>query len=278
MLADLSKRSASSTTFGSYTPYFQYKIGYYRPDYYLYFPKEPFATRYKNEVFNKLQEYSGYDLIRYLEFHYTAYPDKIDFLRFLQYETTERLTQRPKKSLLQKLQYSLEWVRGKQQELSTQAQSNFNGKLEHNVKDLLCQGNSEARQKDMELAARDLSKKLAEYMDQVMARTEEKIESLANSFVTGQIELNNQIHLEKVIQLLILLQTIQAPLKIARGEQLFKKFSATDIASILHLHFEAFKNKRINTLQVKIREAGERLNPGNPKVQKLSAALEDFFY
>lgn len=44
-------------------PYFQYKIGPYQPDQYLYFPKEPFALRYKNEIFNKLHEYTGYDII-----------------------------------------------------------------------------------------------------------------------------------------------------------------------------------------------------------------------
>jgi len=111
-----------------------------------------------------------------------------------------------------------------------------------------------------------------------MTSTEERLETLTGSFVTGNIELNNHNHLEKLLQLFILLQTVQAPPQIARGEQLFKRFSSTDLASILHLHFAAFKNKKINTLQVKIREATERLNPNNPKVQKLTEALQDFFY
>ena len=111
-----------------------------------------------------------------------------------------------------------------------------------------------------------------------MASTEERIEALTGSFVTGNIEMNNHNHLEKVIQLFILLQTVQAPREILKAEQLFKKFSATDIASILHLHFGAFKNKKINTLQVKIREASERLNPNNSKVEKLTRALQEFFY
>lgn len=41
----------------------------------MYFPKEPSAILYKNEIFNKLSEYTGYDIIRYLEFHYAAYED-----------------------------------------------------------------------------------------------------------------------------------------------------------------------------------------------------------
>ncbi len=277
MWADFMSRSFSSST-GNITPYFQYKIGPYQPDYYLYFPKEPFAARYKNEIFNKLQEYSGYDLIEYLEFHYIPYSDKTDFLRFLQYELSERLARSSRKSLQQKLQQVLEWVKEKQQELRLQRESELKGKVDHEVTEVFSKGNIDASQKEVEQAAQALSQKLAGYMEQLLASTEERIESLTSSYVTGHIELNNHNHLEKVIQLFILLQTVQAPLKIARGEQLFRKFSATDMAAILHLHFEAFKDKRINTLQVKIREAGDRLNQDNPKVQKLSAALQDFFY
>lgn len=58
ILADFGRRSVGSTN-EKPTPYFQYRIGNYEPDYYLYFPKEPFRIQYKNEVFNKLREYSG---------------------------------------------------------------------------------------------------------------------------------------------------------------------------------------------------------------------------
>ena len=57
MLADFGNRSAYSKTTGTFIPYFQYKIGAYQPDYYLYFPKEPYIRRYHNEIFNKLYEY-----------------------------------------------------------------------------------------------------------------------------------------------------------------------------------------------------------------------------
>ncbi len=278
MLADFGSRSISPNIQGNFTAYFQYKIGNYQPDYYLYFPKEPFVTRYKNEAFNKLQEYTGYDLIQYLEFHYTAYSDKPDFLRFLQYELSERLMKKSRKSLFQKLQYSLEWVREKQQELQLQRDGVRKEKIDQSVRKMLFQENIETNQKDIEYAAMTITKKLSDCIEQIMASTEHRMESLTSSFITGHIELNNHNHLEKVMQLFILLQTVQAPLKIARAEQMFKRFSATDIASILHLHFEAFKDKKINTLQVKIREATQRLNPSNPKVQKLSAAMQDFFY
>jgi len=54
MLASFGSRSAYSQATGSFVPYFQYKIGIYQADQYLYFPKEPFPLRYKNEIFNKL--------------------------------------------------------------------------------------------------------------------------------------------------------------------------------------------------------------------------------
>lgn len=278
MLADFGSRSTRSNVPGNFTPYFQYKIGRYLPDYFLYFPKEPFVTRYKNEAFNKLQEYSGYDIIKYLEFHYTAYSDKTEFLKFLRYELSERLTGRPRKTFYQKLRYALEWVEERQLELRPQPENVWNGKTAQGGKDRLLQENTEGNQDPAGYPVEAISKKLTDWLEQIMASTEEKMESLTSSFITGHIELNNHNHLEKVIQLFVLLQTVQAPPKMARAEQMFKRFSATDIASMLHLHFEAYKDKRINTLQVKIREATERLNPANPKVQQLSAALQAFFY
>ncbi len=109
MLATFGKRSAYSKAPGSFVPYFQYKIGDYQPDQYLYFPSEQFATRYKNEIFNKLHGYTGYDIIKYLEFHYAAYPDRLDFLHFLHYEIFERLKKQPKDpGLLSTLAWSTE--------------------------------------------------------------------------------------------------------------------------------------------------------------------------
>jgi len=71
----------------SFTPYFQYHIGDYKNDHYLYFKKLPAKGLYTGEVFQKMYEYQGYDLIRYIEFHYGAYEDKVDFLRWLRHET-----------------------------------------------------------------------------------------------------------------------------------------------------------------------------------------------
>jgi hypothetical protein len=111
-----------------------------------------------------------------------------------------------------------------------------------------------------------------------MAETEKGIKGLTESFATGNIELNNHNHEEKLIQLLILLQQVQAPPQQARAEQLFKRFTATDIAAILYLHFEAFRDNKINTLQRKVGDQGVGIKANHPKVKKLTEALQEFFY
>src|SRR5690349_16908868 len=82
ILADLIGISMSSVK-KTFTPYFQYKIGVYQPDYFLYFTSPPNLVRYTNDIYNKLNEYDGYEMVQYLEFHYNGFADKLDFLRFL---------------------------------------------------------------------------------------------------------------------------------------------------------------------------------------------------
>lgn len=62
--------SAAKNTF---IPYFQYKIGVYQRDYYLYF-----AT-----------PYDGYEIIKHIEFHYNAYDNKQTnlFLLYVSFKT-----------------------------------------------------------------------------------------------------------------------------------------------------------------------------------------------
>ena len=57
-------RTSYSAKTKDFAAYFQYKIGAYQPDLYLYFPKQPYLQVYKNEIFNRMHEYEGYDLIR----------------------------------------------------------------------------------------------------------------------------------------------------------------------------------------------------------------------
>src|SRR5579871_6160789 len=77
-----------------YPAYFQYQIGSYEPGYVLWFRQKPSLHLYKMEIFGKMKEYSGYDVIKYVSFHYDAFADKADFLQFLHYEVTVLLKYR----------------------------------------------------------------------------------------------------------------------------------------------------------------------------------------
>ncbi len=273
ILASFGNRSAYSKYAGSFIPYFQYKIGDYHSDQYLYFPKEPFALRYKNEIFNKLHEYTGYDIIRYLEFHYAVYPDQLDFLRFLNYEIFERLKQPIDPGLLS----AQAWVKEKKEELKEGQKEQIRQDIEQVVQEIV-KKQPMASTEEIEHFVALLVEKFTGYMERVTSETERGIRDLTGSFVTGNIELNNRNHEEKLMQVFIILQDIKAPPQVAKAEQLFKRFTASDLAALLRLHFGAFKDNKINTLQHKIGDQNERIKDINPKVKKLNDALQEFFY
>lgn len=282
MLATFGYRSGYSAAPGGFTAYFVYRLGDYEQNFYLYFPKEPFAIRYVNEIFNKLYEYEGFDIIRYLEFHYSLYPDKADFLRFLKYEINDRLKRKGHQQ--RKLNAALEWVTEKQSELHdkirekiSQEQNDLKQELSAGVQSII-QEVGTTKEANTDQQVKILVEKLSGHIDQIMKTADTELRELTNSFSTGSIELNNRNHEMLMIQLLILLKNVQAPSSLQKGEQLFKKFSDTDIAAILALHFEAFKNLKLNTLQGKARSQNELINYKSPKVKQLIQALEDFFY
>jgi hypothetical protein len=274
MLASFGNRSAYTHAPGSFEPYFQYKIGPYQSDEYLYFPKEPFALRYKNEIFNKLHEYTGYDIIRFLEFHYSAYPDHAGFLRFVNYEILERLKKQPKDSALLTAQA---WVTEKLEELKKKRQIEVRQDVVEVVEDIV---NSQptASPAEIERYVTVLVDKFTANMERLTTETERGITDLTGSLIKGNIELNNRNHEEKLIQFFILLQGVKAPAQASTTEQLFKRFSYSDLAALLHLHFEAFKDNKINTLQHKIGDQTALMRPNNPKIKKLTEALQEFFY
>jgi hypothetical protein len=276
MFTTFGNRSPYSANSKALTPYFQYKIGTYQSDYNLYFAKQPSLQIYKNEIFNKMYEYSGYDLIHYLEFHYEAYDNKADFIRFLHYEVSERLKRYSPKTHKLKLQATSDWLQEKKDEYHAQQEKLLRSQIELDVRSTLA--DQATSNLDIDATVKSLSEKLASRLEQVVSDTENKMTSLTDSFPAGNIELNNYNNLEKLVQLYILILSIKAPGEAASENKLFKRFSATDLASILHLHFMAFKDKKFNTVQVKITECGDRLKINNPKVQNLNQALEAFFY
>lgn len=277
MLADFGGRSAYASVPGGFTPYFQYKVGVYEQDYYLYFPKEPFARRYINEIFNKLWEYNGYDIVRYLEFHYNAYNNKTDFLRFLQVELSGRMNFKISHSRHLKLQSALNWVEEKQQEYKKEQEEKLQTEIQSGVREIV-QNHPAASATETDEQIRTLTQKLTAYTEEIMTATEKGIRDLTGSLTTGNIQLNNRKHEDKIMQLFIILQCVQAPPQVAKAEQLFKKFPTTDIAAILHLHFEAFKEKKLNTLQKNVGNMAEQIHFNQPAIEKLNKALQDFFY
>ena len=274
MIADLFGRSAYSKKPGSFIPFFLYKIGNNRPeDYHLFFPREPFALRYYNEIFNKLSTFQPFDIVAYLEFHYAAYPNKHDFLKFLLYEISDRLKRSIKQAHRSKLESAKGWVTEKLEEIRKNQQAELKREIAAGVREFFPVGQAMTK-KDTDNAI----EKLSERMEKIIANTEEQLASITGAFVTGKIVLNNQNHEEQVIQVLKLLQTVQAPSQKGKVELLFKKFADIDIAAILRFHFEAYQNQKLNTVQTKVSSANDLLRNNNPKVQKLTAALQEFFY
>lgn len=278
MLTDLWERPKSANKQAKFIPYFQYIIGKYDSDEYLYFPKEPYAEQYKNEVFNKLLEYTGYDLINYLEFHYTRYPNKQDFLRFLEYELSERLmSRRISQERQRKNQSALNWVIERKQEIQQAHEKQIRAEIEQGVQNIIHNGAS-ANPQEMDKLIQDLSEKLNSHVETITAETEKGVQSLTGIITRGNIQLNNRVHEDKLIQLLILLQEVKAPPQQSKTEQLFKKFPASDIAAILYLHFEAFNDNKLPTVQRKVTEQSDRIKPNQAQIKKLTEALQEFFY
>ncbi len=227
-----------------FTAYFQYRIESYKADYFLYFPRSPYRNVYIHELFRKLCSYHGYELTQFLEFHYQQFADKKEFLRFLHYEIAVRLkakTPKTKPSVYwETLETCLLWV-------------------------------NEQAVNDPDPTSAQLQVLIDE---RISAGVEPRMAELTQSFA-GRINLNNHLHLTKVIQVLLLLKELNAPGK--KPLPLFKNFSTTDMAAILR-QFEEIRDKKVNTIQVRIGEANSQLRPDDPKTEKLIKALTDFFY
>lgn len=227
--------------------YFQYEIGPYSTDYLLHFRREPYWELYKNEIFNKLDEFRGYDLARYLNFHYQRYADKVDFLQFLRYETDQRIKRlgRGMKEWRVKLEIVLTWV--SEQELALD------------------------RPVDAPAPATLPAAPAEETGVEIL---EAGMKEVAQS-LSGRIVVSDERNLDRIIQLLLLLKEVRAPGKPIWP--LFRRFKQSDIASIMH-QFEAFKGTKTNTVEKRVIKCSNDLQPADPKAAQLTKALTDFFY
>jgi len=283
-MADIWGRSEYSGTRGNFTPYFQYRIGTFQKDEYLYFSKEPYIIQYKNEIFNKLCGYSGYDVIKYLEFHYSAFPDSREFLRFLEYEMAERVKTTPSKSRLARYQVAQNWVSEKAQERKVQQQIQLKHDIHNEVQagvESIVQAHPIPSSRELEEQVEAITRRLTEKVETLLDETEKGIRNITGSFVTGNIQLNNRTHKDKLVQLFILLQGIQSPSRKKGGDgaPLFGKFANIDVASILHLHFDAFKDTKIGTVHTEVGKQAVRIKDHLPtNSSKLQDALQEFFY
>lgn len=275
MLADLGWRSSDKDT-KDYPLYFTYKLGQWKTgDYYLYFTQVPYLTRYKNEIFNKMKEFSGSGIGEYLEFHYRLYEDKTAFLAFLKYEIFERLQLRLSRSQKIRMKTVSEWVNDKLQENKPNQYvpgPDMLALIQKLSSDQNKQNHSQAAQ-TLEYIKSYLAKKV-----EALAVAEQKLQEVASSIPTGNIELTNQSHEDRWIQLLLHLSTITPAGKAGGSEQLFKNFSQSDITSILKNHFTAFKDKKYNTVQKTVTTVNRQINWKDPKLKKLNEALTEYFY
>ena len=179
----------------------------------MYFTSAPNNIRYTNYIFNKLHQYDGYDVIRFVEFHLAAYHEKADFVRFLKYETSQRLKAQPGKAFKIKLESVLDWLAEKQEEqrlLQPEVKTN----LEHQVYKLVEEGvnksSSSFQQPDTENITKEIVDTLSPYLNNLVETTEEKMKAVTDAYITGHIQINNHNHLEKILQLLYLIQNITA--------------------------------------------------------------------
>ena len=169
------------------------------------------------------------------------------------------------------------WVGEKREELQKVQEQELRKEIELGVQDIV-KNQPAATPQEADNQVRALSEKLSDHIERVMAETEKGIREITGSFVTGNIELNNQNHKLRLIEFLILLQEVKAPPELMKAEQVFKKFSDADIAAILHLHFEAFKEDKFNTVYRKVGHQKEVVKGAKNRVKKLEEALQEFFY
>lgn len=223
------------------TPYFQYKIGGYQKDHFLYFRREPSWLRYKVEAFDKMIAMRGYDIPRFLDFHYAAYPDKEDFLRFLRYEIEDRLASLKKypRDNVPAYPVILKWLDEKQPPEPAKTVAATDTKDPEAVSDLV----------------------------------EHSLAELVRPYA-GNIVIREARQLERLIQLLTLVKDLRAPG--TKGEALFTDFSSTDLAAVLR-HITELRDYKLNTLQKKIADCNQRMRD-DPRVTALHEALTRYFF
>jgi hypothetical protein len=274
---------------GNFTPYFQYVIGKYQDDFTLYFPKLPNPNQYYNYTFLKLCAYHPQDAIKYIEYHYTAYPDKKDFLLFMKRQLQHRSARaKPGSNLLSIATISLDWVNGElnhfidQQKIIVYNQfirQDLTVIVKNELQHIQPPADNNTDQSIAHITER-ISSGLQAKLDSILENTESKIMALADKYETGNIQMTNANMKDKLIGLLLCLKDLtgKPARKNKSADSLFSKMDLNDIAQILRLHFAPYKGLKIDSIERRVYEVNTKFKYDNPAYQDLAKALQKYFY
>ena len=274
---------------GNFTPYFQYEIAPYQDDFTLYFRRLPTAKQYYNYIFLKLWAYNPQDAIKFIEVHYDVYPDKKDFLLFLQRQLKYR-SERAKKgsNIVSIAGIALDWVTEqlnyfKDQQKIVAYNQFIRQDLTFIVKNELQHIGPPAEAgtaQSVEHLANQISSGLKAKLDSILETTESKIMALADKYETGNIQLTNDNMKEKLIGLFLVLKDLtgKPARKNKSADSLFTKTDLNDIAQILRLHFAHWKGLKIDSIERRVYDVNAKFKSDNPTYQELAKALQRYFF
>jgi hypothetical protein len=266
-----------------------YVVGPYQDDFMLYFPKLPNPKQYYNYIFLKLWAYNPQDAIKYIEYHYSDYPDKNDFLLFMKRQLQHRSARAKQGSnLLSIATISLEWVNEeldnfKDQQKITVYNQFIRQDLTFIVKNELQQINSPSdtnTDQSVEHITERISSGLQAKLNSILENTESKIMALADKYETGNIQLTNANMKDKLIGLLLCLKDLtgKPARKNKSADSLFSKMDLNDIAQILRLHFAPYKGLKIDSIERRVYEVNTKFKSDNPAYQDLAKVLQKYFF
>lgn len=280
---------------GEFTPYFNYVIGpYQREGFLLNFPKEPYAEQYYNAIFIKLYAYNAADAVKYIQVHYDLYPDKHDFLKFLQLELRHRISLLDSKGngskvtrWLSIMKLSLEWVDQTLSELDDNRKQIMYNQFVRNDLTVLVKNELQGSENpgtlndaDIDKLAIRMGEKVQPIVEMIMNKVDDR---LVTQQQTGSIALTN-IHLkERLIGLFQALKELQkepktkSGAKHTQGELLFTKMDNIDIAHLL-LNFVPFNQSKIDAAEQQYYRVRNNLDRDDPAYQQLNKALQKYFF
>ena|ERR1700722_2702405 len=272
---------------GSFTPYFEYEIGRNQDNFKLYFPRLPKPKLYYNFIFLKLWAYNPHDAVKYLEYHYSSYGDKRDFLLFLNRHLNHHAAALKKGSnRLTITTICMDWVAEELNNLTVKRKITAYNQFIRNYLTVIVKNELQhlgsvdtTGAASVEKLANQISSGLQAKLDSMLENTEIKISALTDKYETGNIQLTNANMKDKLIGLFLCLKdlTAKSVRKNKPGDSLFAKMDLNDIAQILRLHFSPYKGLKIDSIERRIYEVNNNLRSDNPAYKELTKAVQKIF-